>query len=252
MNCPNCNAPDQTGSYCAECGAALNATCPSCGAPVRAGADFCTQCGTRLGSRRRSKAGWVIAAAAIFVIVLVFLVPRRTERAGPASMTGSGAAAAPFAPGEQDGAPGMGGLSNDMRVNADRLFNRIMSAAESGNQAEVEQFMPMAIQAYGMVEDLDADGIYHLALLHLTAGDYPRASTAADRLLGEDPNNILGLGVKAEAATAEGDSARARELYRRLLEAYPQESAKPRQEYVEHQPMLELYRKDARAFVGES
>ncbi len=257
MTCPNCNAPDQSGNFCAECGAPLDITCPSCKAAVPGGAEFCTQCGTRL--RRgggRSRAGWVIAAAAVFVVALVFLVPRQTQRAGP---TQPGAAAAPFAAaGEGEasaggaGAPGMGVLSGDMRVNADRLFNRIMTAAETGNEAEVQQFMPMAIQAYGMVDDLDPDGVYHLAILHLTAGDFAQATATADRLLQQDPDHILGLGVKAEAAAARGDSTDARTYYRRIVDAYPRESAKPRPEYVEHQAMLELYRKDALAFLGES
>lgn len=257
MKCPSCGAGDQTGRFCAECGAALGGECPSCSAAVEPGARFCPSCGEPLTGKRpgSSKTPWVIAGVAVAVVALVLFLPDDTRRAGPAEMTGT--SAPPFAGGAPGGsgaagAPGagMGGLSSDMRVNADRLFNRIMTAAEQGNQAEVDQFMPMAIQAYGMVEDLDDDGLYHLAVLHLVAGDPAQARATTDRILDASPDHILALGVAAEAAAAAGDSAAAAADYRRLLEGYGAESAKPLPEYVDHQPMLEEYRERARAFTG--
>jgi hypothetical protein len=54
---------------------------------------------------------------------------------------------------------------------ADRLFNRVMVASESGNTAEALKFAPMALQAYDNLGTLDNDARYHVALLHLTLGD---------------------------------------------------------------------------------
>lgn len=150
------------------------------------------------------------------------------------------------APGSATGA----GLSGDMRTNADRLFNRIMTAAEQGNEAEVNQFMPMAIQAYGMVPDLDNDGIYHLGLLHLTAGDYAQAMNEAERLMADEPNHLLGLAVAADASAGAGDSAQAVEYWQRFLDAYDSEAGKPLPEYVDHQPMMPEYRRMAREATG--
>lgn len=255
MQCPSCDAQDQTGNFCAQCGASLDATCPSCGATATPGARYCTQCGAALDggdtTATRSRAGWYIGAVALLVLALVLMLPRFTDRAGPPSMTGE-PSAAPGAPAGGGAVPGGDGvLSSDMRTNADRLFNRIMTAAEQGDRAQVDQFMPMAVQAYGMVEDLDDDGVYHLAILHLTAGQYDQARETAERILASSPDHILALGVAAEASAAMGDSARADGYYRRLLDAYPEEAARPVTEYVEHQPMLTEYRRLGRERLGE-
>ena len=125
-----------------------------------------------------------------------------------------------------------------------------MRAAQQGNQAEVEQFMPMAIQAYGMVEDLNEDGLYHLAILQATAGNYSDARATSQRILDRSPNHILALGVAASAAGEAGDEAAAEALWNRLLEAYPEESGKPLPEYMDHQSMLPQYRETAMEATG--
>lgn len=178
------------------------------------------------------------------------MLPRRADRAGAPETVRPVTGAPPAAPGAP--APADGLLSSDMRTNADRLFNRVMGAAQRGDQAEVSRFMPMAIQAYNMVEDLDDDGILHLAMLHLTAGDPSGARATADRILDGSPDHILALGVAAAAARQAGDEPAARELYRRLLEAYPEEAVKPLPEYTDHQAMLPEYRRIARAALGEA
>ena len=258
MQCPNCGSDNQTGNYCASCGAALDVTCPSCGADVPAGAAYCTACGTAVGSAADGGGGGggalapgiiAVAALVIVVVLVVLYLPGETRTAAP-----SGGADAPvMAPGGMGsggGAPGMGGLSSDMRTNADRLFNRIMMAAEEGNQAEIDQFMPMAIQAYGMVDDLDHDGLFHLGMLHLTAGSYDQAVVTAQRILNDDPDHLLGIAVAAQAEGAAGDSAEARSYWERFLDAYPTESGKPLPAYVDHQPVLPTYRDMAREATG--
>lgn len=254
MKCPSCGAENQTGKFCAECGAGLDVNCASCGTGVPPGSRFCTSCGEAVaagsgagqGWAGGSRAGWIFAAGAAVVVLLVLFLPREADRvpAPPRSETG-----APFT-GSIGGDAGPGELSSDMRTNADRLFNRIMTAAEQGNQAEVEQFTPMAIQAYGMVEDLDEDGLYHLATLQVTAGEYADARATAQRILDRSPDHILALGVAATAAEEAGDSTAARGLWDRLLDAYPAEADKPLPEYVDHQAMLTEFRRAAREATG--
>ena len=242
MKCPSCGSENETGKYCGQCGAAMTVSCAACGAPADPGARYCTACGEPVAAsvrEGRSRTPLYIAGAALLVTVLVLMLPDDTERAGPPPASG----AAPFA-GSGDGI-----LSSDMRTNADRLFNRVMTAAEQGNEAEVNQFMPMAIQAYGMVEGLDADGLYHLAILHQTAGQHDEARATAQRVLESNANHILMLGVAAGSAAAAGDSAAAGELYRRLLDAYPSEAGRPISEYVDHNRMLSEYRTAAQSFI---
>ena len=43
------------------------------------------------------------------------------------------------------------------RERFDRLFNRIMQAAEQGDTAQVRRFTPMALGAYAQLDTIDAD-----------------------------------------------------------------------------------------------
>lgn len=257
MKCPNCGAENQNGSYCASCGKALNANeCSACGAGIPPGSSFCTSCGEPVGGEapssgaRSNLAPWLIGAVA--VIIVVVLVVSYLPGGAPQRPAGGGmgGGAAPAMNGDAPSGGGMGGLSSDMRTNADRLFNRIMSAAEQGNEAEVAQFMPMAIQAYGMVDDLDDDGLFHLGLLHLTAGSYDEALQTAQRILANQPNHLLGLAVAAQASEGVGDTAQANEYWQQFLDSYSAESGKPLPAYVDHQPILPEYRRMAREAVG--
>ena len=56
MVCPSCpeNRPDR--KFCAECGIALAAACPSCGAANQPGERFCGECGTALTGVPASRA----------------------------------------------------------------------------------------------------------------------------------------------------------------------------------------------------
>jgi predicted nucleic acid-binding Zn ribbon protein len=242
MTCPNCGAENQAGKFCVECGAELRSDCPNCGKGLRPGARFCNHCGETLDGRgSRSRAPLWIGAAAALVVVLILLIPERAERAGPLPVTRPDAGA-PMG-------PGPGGFTGDIRTDADRLFNRVMAAAEEGRQEEVAQFMPMALQAYEMVPALDHDGLFHLAILYETASDYDMARATAERILADVPEHILGLGVAGSASAAAGDPEAARAYFQRLLDGYGAEAGRLRPEYVDHQPMLDEYRRLAESFV---
>lgn len=253
MTCPKCGATEEAGKFCSQCGTALGKDCPACGGDLTPGARYCRHCGEEVGSAtgsasgagagsgsglragaRRARPPWWIAAAAAIVVVLILLIPERAERAGPL-------------PARQPPS----GFTGDMRTDADRLFNRVMEAAEAGREAEVAQFMPMAQQAYEMVPNLDHDGLFHLAILYETAGDYAAARATAEQILRDVPDHILGLGVAGTSSAAAGDEAAAREYYQRLLDGYDQESARPVAEYVDHQAMVDEYRRIARASLEQ-
>jgi tetratricopeptide (TPR) repeat protein len=243
MTCPNCGAEDQTGSFCSQCGAEIRGACAGCDEPLAPGARFCARCGqAAAGAEPRSKTHWWIAAAAAIVVVLILLIPERAERAGPIQMRDPDAGAA--------AGPGTPGFTGDLRTDADRLFNRVMAAAEEGRQEEVDQFMPMALQAYQMVPALDDDGRFHLAILYETAGDHQMARATAEEILRDSPNHILALGVAGSATAAAGDSAAARPYFQTLLDGYEQETGRLRPEYVDHHPMLEEYRRMAQDFLA--
>jgi hypothetical protein len=240
------------------------ADCTGCGARLVPGARFCTACGTEAesatavpsaGGRRRgrrpvreeassSNLPWYIAGAVLLVLLFVLVTPMimGDDDSVPARGT------APFDGGGQTG--GLAPLTGTPREQADRLFNRVMTAREQGNTAEALQFAPMGIQAYQMAEPLDDDGLYHLATLQNTASDFDGARQTAERILQRNPNHLLALASGAEAATGAGDRAAALDYHRRFLAAYEAEIGRGLIEYQDHSRILPEYRQTAQQAVG--
>ena len=255
MKCPNCGAQAE-GSFCSGCGGPLKgAKCRECEASLSAGARFCNNCGTPTGLARRRAAGgsdanklpWIIAGASLAVLLAVLALP--ALRGGDDSPTAdnrvpldqvSGAGAPVSAPGPLTGTP---------REQADRLFNRVMMEKESGDTAQAKFFVPMAIQAYEMAGDLDADGYYHVSLLQTLGGNPRAALTAAEQILSTSPNHLLALSSAAQAARATGDNAGARRYYQRFLSAYDEESKIAKPEYQDHGKMLPELKAEAESFL---
>jgi len=126
------------------------------------------------------------------------------------------------------------------REAADRLYNRIMTAHEAGDTAQVSFFAPMALQAYGNLGgELDADARLHLGLVQLAIGATAAAAAEGDTILRGAPNHLFGWLLKARAADAEGKAAEAKRAYQSFMRNYDAELAKRRPEYQEHSQMLQ-------------
>ena len=246
MKCLECGT-ESDGAYCPSCGRPLrSARCKRCDATLPRGARYCTTCGAATRPWAAGVLPWTVTAVALTALLATLLIgglgdgdDRAAVVSTAAPMTGDGAT---------DAAPGP--LTGTPREQADRLFNRIMQEREGGDTARAAFFLPMAIQAYGMAEPLDADGVYHLGLLHVQAGDAGAARDAANRLLRDAPNHLFGHLIAAQAAAAAGDDSAAREHYRKLLDAYDAESGQQRQEYLDHARILPEYREEARTFLA--
>jgi tetratricopeptide (TPR) repeat protein len=256
MKCPRCGA-QTTGAFCSECGVPLKgAKCRECQASLPAGARFCNNCGAGVAAGARAgnhtnRLPWIIAGATLVVLIVVLAWPALKRNDQPQAdgrvplsqfdegVGGAGPAAA--------GGPGP--LSGSPRENADRLFNRVMSERESGDTAQAKFFLPMAIQAYGMAGELDADGHYHLSVLQSFSGDHKAAQTSAEKILATSPNHLLGLSAAAAAARAAGDNTAARRYYQRFLSAYDVESKSTKQEYQDHGRMFPELKSEAEAFL---
>jgi tetratricopeptide (TPR) repeat protein len=136
------------------------------------------------------------------------------------------------------------------REAADRLFNRVMTAASSGNVAEMTQFLPMAIQSYDMARPLDQDGFFHLSLLHQQGEDWAAALAAAEEGLATYPNHLLNLSAAGNSAAGLGDQEQARSFFQRFLDAYEEESVLELPEYQAHQNMFADMKVAAEEYVG--
>jgi hypothetical protein len=133
------------------------------------------------------------------------------------------------------------------RERADRLFDRIMRAAARGDSGEIDFFTPMALQAYALLENLDADARYHIGLIQAEAGNLEATLAQADSIERSWPGHLFGGMLRAEVARRRGQTAELRRWYRWFLERYEQEQASGKPEYSDHRTALEAFRSEALA-----
>jgi hypothetical protein len=243
--CPACGEP-ASGHFCASCGSPLaGARCGGCAAILTPGAKFCHRCGTAAGAvgTRRSDASsttlpWAVAGVALVGLVAL-LAGQRFRSAPPAdpqqasapasdSQAGPGGDAA--APGVR--APDISALSP--RERADRLFDRIMRLDTEGKKDSVQFFAPMAISAYQMIPDPDADARFDMGRIAEVAGALPAAKNEADSILAKQPTHLLGLVLAMQVARASGDTAAAASYRAKLHSSEKAELAKKLPEYDRH------------------
>jgi hypothetical protein len=269
--CPSCGETPEVGArFCNHCGAALGAAVGGVAGGVAGGDSMVGAAtggpggaGTRIGggaSRvarakagaaeaqpgQGSQTGWWVAG--VFFVALMVIVALPIIRSEPGPDVGT----EPTAP--TAGAPGTGTPPDISQMTpreaADRLFNRVLMADESGDRAQVAQFAPMALQAYEMSQPLDLDGRFHVAMIQKAVGDTAAAVATAQGILAESPDYLLALSAVAEAAKARGDTVTARENYAHFLRVYDAERAKQLEEYEIHRVILDQARQNAVAATG--
>jgi hypothetical protein len=262
--CPACGAA-ASGRFCPHCGASLlPRACPRCATAVRATAKFCHRCGASVtgeadvpgpmvGATNRTP--WLVLGILLIAVISAITWTGINKNNPPAAPimpnagNADGSAGAPFA-GGGGAAQGAGGTGNvdiasmspEERFN--RLFDRVMRSMAAGDTAAAQQFAPMAVMAYGMLPQHNADLRLHVALVQLAAGNVPAARAVADTILAQSPDHLFGYIVRAEAARAAGDAAGERQAKADFGAKVTAETARAdRPEYAEHQALIDEYRK---------
>jgi hypothetical protein len=229
--------------------------CHACGAPLAAGARFCHKCGAKTGAAAaagwRAGVPWAVAGAAAgaLITVVALRLGGGPEGAGPTTSAAPGesdAAPAPVAtPGQPPDISQMSPLER-----ATRLYNRVMSLHAAGKPDSAAFFLPMALRAYAMLPELDADSRYHLGVLDLTAGDLPGALAQADSIARADPTHLFASMLRARALELQRDTSGARRAYQEFLRREAQERARRRPEYTDHAQNLDAFHTQALAATG--
>ena len=252
--CLSCGKPTG-GKFCRHCGASVGTDrCGRCGSALSAGARFCSQCGGTASATAGSPASrnervlWFLGGGLVVALVGAMALALSRGNAPPAAAAST--AEAPLAAGG-DGGGAPPDISNmTPRQRFDALFNRIMRAAESGDANTVTTFAPMAIQAYGLLDTVDADARYHLALIQLHTGDVDGARAQGDSILKAQPGHLFGYVVKGTIARFQKDDKALAKTYADFLAHYDAEQAAKRPEYSEHPRALEEFLKAARGDRG--
>ena len=181
---------------------------------------------------------WVLAASAVVVSIVVAVVALRTSATPPTAL--------PTAFTSQ----GVGSASSTPRGEADALFDRAMTAFESGDSAAATFSGRMALSAYHLLGDLDADAHFHVGLLNQITGDYRSMIARADSIEALVPTHLFAALLRHRAGRLSGSQEWMEQGYREFLQRYDSEIAAGRWEYDVHGRLIESFRADAAAATG--
>jgi len=214
-------------------------TCPRCSQPVAEGSRFCASCGAQLAQQPASPANLVRYAPWILTGVLGLLLVLLVARRSPApTAEGPTPAATP-----QGAPPDISNMTPAQRF--ERLYQRIITAAQSGDQNTVTQFMPMATAAFGMLDTVTVDARYHMAMLELHVGDMNAAQAQADTIRKGDADHLFSYVISAAVARWKKDDKARDAAYREFMKRYDAQIATKKPEYTEHQSMLDEVKRAA-------
>ena len=241
--CPSCGVPGE-GKFCMSCGALRASTlCPACGARVSPAARFCPGCGHTVGSSSgratRDRTAWIVAGAALLALLAVLLLMLSRKSPGLAAGEPLNPAVQPPA----EAPPDIASMSPRERFN--RLYNRVMQAAQAGDEATVARFTPMALMAFAQLDTIDADARYHAALLKVHTGDVDASRALADTILATEPGHLFGYIIQGTVARFRKDEKSLDRAYGGFLKHYDAEMKAGRPEYQEHRTALDDFRKAA-------
>jgi len=138
------------------------------------------------------------------------------------------------------------------RQQADRLFDRIIRAAEQENMEEIDRFRPMALAAYAMLGGLDEDARYHVGLIHALSGETEEANAQVDSLRMNAPNHLLAEMLQYTIAQVSGDNSQLESAKSAFLENYEQEVARVTPEYQAHREAIDAFRSAAQSDAGRN
>jgi hypothetical protein len=177
------------------------------------------------------------------VVVLVLAIALRAG-AGFTFTTSDMANAGNVSAGQPAGpAPDISQMSPRERF--DRLYARVMQSGAIGDTAAVLQFTPMALGAYGLLDTVDDQARFRVAMIRLQVGEFDGAEALADTILATTPTHLLGLVIRGTAASFQGDRDGLAQAYGTFLDHYEEEMASGRSAYGAEEDILTTFHQAA-------
>ena len=212
----------------------IETKCPRCGA--LGSGRFCPSCGAERATSGVAGGPWLLVGGVIALVAAFGLGVLVGKGSGTPAAGGGGAPVA-----AEEGAPP--DISNmSPRERFDRLYDRVMRASSSGDAATLQRFAPMAIQAYGMLDTVDIDAQYDVAVIKLHVGDIDGAKALADTMVRTQPTHLFGSMIRFTIGRFSGDSATAKAAADAFLKNYPAEIRKDRPEYAKHKNAIDTFK----------
>ena len=247
--CARCGAA-APGRFCTECGAPTGRSiCGACGAELSAAARYCHRCGaeTKPGvPPGRERVAWTVASVAVLLTVAVVgyeIGKGRVPAPTVAEMGNAGnQGTAPVSPGKP---PDLSRMSPRERF--DRLWERVMRAAEAQSADTVTMFSPMALAAYRQLDSVATDARLHAAMIHVAVGELREAKALADTIERNEPGHLFIDLIRGSVAEQENDAKTLARAYLDFLAHYDRELAANRKEYIDHKPILDDFKNRALA-----
>ena len=103
-----------------------------------------------------------------------------------------------------------------------------------------------------MLEERDADARYHIGVIHSLVGNLAGARAQLDSLRDAEPTHLLGIMLDYTIARIELDVAAQQSTYRRFVDTYDSEIAKPQPEYEAHKAAIDAFLVAARRALSEN
>jgi len=229
--------------------------CPSCSTDLLREAKFCHECGAATDTQPAAIwQTWKYILGVIVVSVasagVMFLVHQFSDTEKQV-----------FRPSPQinnTNSPRQSGPAIDLSTMtpqqaADRLFNRVMAAEERADSQEVMQFAPMALEAYRLVQQPDADVHYHMGLISLALGDTEETRKQLQQIRRYSPNHLLGLHLEFRLAERGDAEVSPSDILKRFAAVYEAEIKSGNREYDAHRrTIVDLRARAERLISGNS
>ena len=178
--------------------------------------------------------------AVLLVLAILLFMVRGAKPAAAPDMANVGSSSGDLLSGR---APDISQMTPEQRFT--RLFERVTRAAQSGDSTEVAAFVPMALGAYDQLPSITNDDRFHAGMLYFMIGDFPAALALADTIQQDAPRHLFAPLIRGSVAEAQGDQPALARSYAAFLQNYPAEVQAGRQEYSDHQELLDQFKHSA-------